>query len=72
MLQMTPVRSLEFFTSYKILRIIVLLFICFVSSVFYQFQIMRGYNILADILQMVVFSVFVCYFKVFEGEVQEF
>ena len=79
-----------FFTSYKILRIIVLLFIQNISSklktslplyktpvvkhlpVFYQFQIMRGYNILADILQMVVFSVFVCYFKVFEGEVQEF
>ena len=90
MLQMTPMRSLEFFTSHKILRIIVLLFIQNISSklktslplcktpvvthlpVFYQFQIMRGYNILADILQIVVFSVFVCCFKVFEGEVQEF
>ena len=39
--------------------------------VFCQFQIMKGYNILADILQMVVFSVFVRYFKVIEGEVQE-
>ena len=89
MLQMTPVRSLEFFTLYKILRIIVLLFIRNISSklktslplckfpvvkhlpVFCQFQIMKGYNILADILQMVVISLFVCYFKVFEGEVQE-
>ena len=60
------------------LTIIVLLFIRNISSivlkhlpVFCQSQIMRGYNILADILQMVVFSVFVCYFKVFEGEVQE-
>ena len=75
--------------NYKMLPIIVLLFIQNISSklktslplckipvvkhlpVFCQFQIMRGYNILADILQMVVFSVFVCYFKVFEGEVQE-
>ena len=90
MLQMTPVRSLEFFTSNKILRIIVILFIQNISSklktslplckipvvkhltCFYQFQIMRGNNILADILQMVVFSVFVGYFKVFKGEVQEF
>ena len=40
--------------------------------VFCQFQIMRGYNILADILQMVVFSLlFVISKTVFEGEVQE-
>ena len=40
--------------------------------VFCQFQIMRGYNFLADILQMVVFSALVCYFVlVFEGEGQE-
>ena len=60
--------------NYKMLPVIVLLFIQNISSklktslslckvpvvkhlpVFCQFQIMRGYNILADILQMVVFS----------------